>query len=247
MVYAEVRGLRKTEGSGDLECAVCLSEFGEEETLRLLPKCSHAFHPDCIDEWLATHTSCPVCRADLAEGVQGIEKTEQAPADLPDEAAQQSSDCVIVEVEEAATPALAAVGENTSGRTKPSWRSSSAAVGRYACWTEEDRERFTLRLPDSIRTDLLLRMKRLTRSATVAAYPVAAVDAVNLGSSRSASEIVASGEGSSARGAGESRLLCAGQWEPAVKSDRWVSITRKLPLNVFNDSGDRAHSLPHVT
>ncbi|XP_073147477.1 RING-H2 finger protein ATL52-like [Henckelia pumila] len=45
------------------ECAVCLGEFQEMESLRLLPKCSHAFHLPCIDTWLKSHSSCPLCRA----------------------------------------------------------------------------------------------------------------------------------------------------------------------------------------
>lgn len=45
------------------ECSVCLSEFEEDETLRLLPKCNHAFHLPCIDTWLRSHTNCPMCRA----------------------------------------------------------------------------------------------------------------------------------------------------------------------------------------
>lgn len=48
--------------SADLECVVCLSEFGDNETLRLLPQCLHVFHPYCIDVWLASHDTCPVCR-----------------------------------------------------------------------------------------------------------------------------------------------------------------------------------------
>ncbi|XP_052202534.1 RING-H2 finger protein ATL54-like [Diospyros lotus] len=47
------------------DCAVCLSEFQEGETLRLLPKCSHAFHIPCIDTWLRSHTTCPICRAGI--------------------------------------------------------------------------------------------------------------------------------------------------------------------------------------
>ncbi|WZZ09547.1 hypothetical protein YC2023_095468 [Brassica napus] len=61
------------------DCSVCLSEFEEEETLRLLPKCRHAFHVPCIDTWLRSHTNCPVCRApvvavsgDDSEGVEEI-------------------------------------------------------------------------------------------------------------------------------------------------------------------------------
>lgn len=47
------------------ECSVCLNEFQEGETLRLLPKCSHAFHIPCIDTWLRSHTNCPLCRANI--------------------------------------------------------------------------------------------------------------------------------------------------------------------------------------
>ncbi|KAK8604872.1 hypothetical protein V6N13_082339 [Hibiscus sabdariffa] len=47
------------------DCAVCLCEFEPEDKLRLLPKCSHAFHMDCIDTWLLSHSTCPLCRATL--------------------------------------------------------------------------------------------------------------------------------------------------------------------------------------
>lgn len=45
------------------DCPVCLSAFREDEILRLLPKCNHAFHIRCIDTWLRSHTNCPLCRA----------------------------------------------------------------------------------------------------------------------------------------------------------------------------------------
>jgi len=45
-----------------LECAVCLCEFEENEKARLLPKCHHSFHIDCIDMWLQSHSTCPLCR-----------------------------------------------------------------------------------------------------------------------------------------------------------------------------------------
>ncbi|KAL2500880.1 E3 ubiquitin-protein ligase [Forsythia ovata] len=45
-----------------LECAVCLSKFEDIEILRLLPKCKHAFHIDCVDQWLEKHSTCPLCR-----------------------------------------------------------------------------------------------------------------------------------------------------------------------------------------
>ncbi|XP_039158284.1 RING-H2 finger protein ATL11 [Eucalyptus grandis] len=50
-------------GKRALECAVCLAEFDDFDLLKILPKCEHAFHPECIDAWLASHVTCPVCRA----------------------------------------------------------------------------------------------------------------------------------------------------------------------------------------
>lgn len=45
-----------------LECAVCLSELVNGEKARLLPKCNHGFHVDCIDMWFQSHATCPLCR-----------------------------------------------------------------------------------------------------------------------------------------------------------------------------------------
>ncbi|XP_068327991.1 RING-H2 finger protein ATL43-like [Pyrus communis] len=45
-----------------LECAVCLTRFDQTEVLRLLPKCKHAFHVECVDTWLDAHSTCPLCR-----------------------------------------------------------------------------------------------------------------------------------------------------------------------------------------
>ncbi|KAL7259999.1 hypothetical protein ACSBR1_005790 [Camellia fascicularis] len=55
--FSSLRGLK--EG---LECSVCLCKFEDIEILRLLPKCKHTFHIDCVDQWLENHSSCPLCR-----------------------------------------------------------------------------------------------------------------------------------------------------------------------------------------
>lgn len=51
-----------------LECTVCLSKFEDIEVLRLLPKCKHAFHLSCIDKWLESHSTCPLCRYRVEAG-----------------------------------------------------------------------------------------------------------------------------------------------------------------------------------
>lgn len=55
--FSSLKGSR--EG---LECSICLSRFEDVEILRLLPKCKHGFHIDCLDRWLEKHSSCPLCR-----------------------------------------------------------------------------------------------------------------------------------------------------------------------------------------
>ncbi|XP_057767309.1 RING-H2 finger protein ATL43-like [Salvia miltiorrhiza] len=55
--FASLRGQKD-----GLECAVCLTRFEAEEVLRLLPKCKHAFHVECVDTWLDRHSTCPLCR-----------------------------------------------------------------------------------------------------------------------------------------------------------------------------------------
>lgn len=45
---------------------ICLSIFEDGDVGRSLPKCEHAFHVECIDMWLHSHSNCPLCRASLA-------------------------------------------------------------------------------------------------------------------------------------------------------------------------------------
>jgi len=46
------------------KCPICLSEFEEGEEMKFLP-CTHRFHITCIDHWLETHSTCPICKKDF--------------------------------------------------------------------------------------------------------------------------------------------------------------------------------------
>ncbi|KAE8668005.1 RING-H2 finger protein ATL2 [Hibiscus syriacus] len=59
----------QTHPDSFLECAVCLSEFEENESGRVLPKCNHSFHLECIDIWFHSHSTCPLCRTSVEESV----------------------------------------------------------------------------------------------------------------------------------------------------------------------------------
>ncbi|KAK7277899.1 hypothetical protein RJT34_22918 [Clitoria ternatea] len=204
-------------GKATLECAVCLNEFEDTETLRLIPKCDHVFHPECIDEWLASHTTCPVCRANLApqpgESVRGIPLFNAQAQDIeaqnePVEPVPEHQDAVAVDVPE---PEVLCLNQtlnrnrtrgSRSGRPRRFPRSHS--TGHSLVQPGEDTERFTLRLPEEVRKQLL--NSELHRARSLVMLP-------REGSSRRGYRT--GGEGSS-RGRGSRRL------DRGFKSDRWV-------------------------
>ncbi|XP_026406743.1 E3 ubiquitin-protein ligase ATL4-like [Papaver somniferum] len=63
--FDSIKGLKSTtkDSSSIFYCAVCLSKFERKDKLRLLPNCCHAFHSECIDTWLLSNRTCPLCRA----------------------------------------------------------------------------------------------------------------------------------------------------------------------------------------
>jgi len=62
--YADAMGAT----NGELPCcSICLCDYQDSELLRQLP-CSHEFHQTCVDKWMASHDTCPICRAPLVPG-----------------------------------------------------------------------------------------------------------------------------------------------------------------------------------
>jgi hypothetical protein len=60
-------------------CAVCLEDVQRGEPVRRLPPCGHLFHRDCVDMWLHSHATCPLCRSDLLAPPSRAAKSAVAP------------------------------------------------------------------------------------------------------------------------------------------------------------------------
>ncbi|KAJ3694223.1 hypothetical protein LUZ60_009703 [Juncus effusus] len=57
---------KRSENDGlSMECSICLSSVEEGEIVRVLPKCKHSFHGNCVELWLQGHKTCPVCRMEV--------------------------------------------------------------------------------------------------------------------------------------------------------------------------------------
>ena len=159
-VYSSVKGLKI--GQGALECAVCLNEFEDDETLRLLPKCSHVFHTDCIDAWLASHSTCPVCRAYL------VPKPGEIPRPIVLQMPEPDANSGQPEIEEPLshsqhTQDVLEASNAIPNQSQPHRSSSpgfkllprSYSMGHSLVQPGENQERFTLRLPEEVRSQLM--------------------------------------------------------------------------------------------
>lgn len=104
----------KEKAARPFDCAVCLCEFADHDRLRLLPLCGHAFHVACIDVWLRSSATCPLCRtklsarhlaaaaaaADALPSSVGQDVEEQKPQQdqAPPDAAEAASSSVVLPV-----------------------------------------------------------------------------------------------------------------------------------------------------
>ncbi|VVB09746.1 unnamed protein product [Arabis nemorensis] len=44
-------------------CVICLEDFQKNDAVRVLVRCRHVYHVQCIDSWCLYKLACPICRA----------------------------------------------------------------------------------------------------------------------------------------------------------------------------------------
>lgn len=219
--YSTVKGLKI--GKGALECAVCLNEFEDEETIRLIPKCDHVFHAECIDAWLENHVTCPVCRSDLVpkpgDSTQidtqlELGATEGADNQTTVAADEGNTDVSIPIAEDAVdtTPQPAVLDRPPRSKSVRGPRFfekfRSHSTGHSLVQPGENTDRFTLKLPEEVRKQVISNAL-LNRSGST----------VRLAGEGSTRKGYRTGEGSS-RGRSYRRMGSLDR--VAVRSDRWV-------------------------
>ncbi|KAJ1259427.1 hypothetical protein BS78_10G154500 [Paspalum vaginatum] len=73
----------QTPGGSGVLCAVCLEDVRAGEMVRQLPACRHLFHVGCVDVWLRSHRTCPICRRELPPRKATAARTAAAAETLP--------------------------------------------------------------------------------------------------------------------------------------------------------------------
>ncbi|KAK7283657.1 hypothetical protein RIF29_13333 [Crotalaria pallida] len=164
LFYSTIKDLKK--GKGSLECAVCLTDFKDYDTLRLLPKCNHVFHPSCIDSWLCSHVTCPVCRANLNQDSCEVALTVETHLSTPQRVSESSG--FIAEPgggggeESNNNPTEQNTNQVKEGESNNDFASSklnllrSNSTGHSVLEQGKSVERYTLMLPEDVRKYILV-------------------------------------------------------------------------------------------
>ncbi|XP_042493250.1 RING-H2 finger protein ATL39-like [Macadamia integrifolia] len=79
--------------NGTRECVVCLRCFEDEEIAMVLPNCKHLFHAQCINMWLKSHSTCPICSSTCLRVGHLINSSQMHTRKKMDAHAKQSNYC----------------------------------------------------------------------------------------------------------------------------------------------------------
>lgn len=163
-----------------LECAICLVEFRSIDVLRLLTTCCHVFHQECIDLWLESHRTCPVCRRNLNSPLQSPVKSPRPSSHAPaptavDEAAGRESCSITIDHDETrheddhpsrdrdrdgekgeeGPSAAATTTEGDLAQNERDKFSRSHSTGHSMARNRGGEERFTLILPEEVKSRIM--------------------------------------------------------------------------------------------
>ncbi|KAH7859769.1 hypothetical protein Vadar_005262 [Vaccinium darrowii] len=171
-LYSDVKDLKIGKG-GELECAVCIAEFENDDTLRLLPKCDHVFHPECIDAWLASHSTCPLCRADLTPSQDELRKVTESTQTSDPDGAQNPNQSLSQDHDQDETLIPIDVEEGGNSEVQVSEMPKrklprSHTTGHSLSQPGGDLERYTLRLPIQVKREMMNQSLKRTISCGVA-------------------------------------------------------------------------------
>ncbi|XP_027336994.1 E3 ubiquitin-protein ligase ATL4-like [Abrus precatorius] len=115
------------------DCAVCLSKFRHDDLLRLLPLCCHAFHAECIDTWLQSNLSCPLCRSAIVAADSDLAKVLRPPS-----SAAGSSDSFRLEIGNISRRGTE--GAADGGGVRGGSRSRSYSIGSFDYLVDDESE-----------------------------------------------------------------------------------------------------------
>ena len=116
------------DGGGD--CAVCLSKFEQRDLLRLLPLCCHAFHAECIDIWLRSNLTCPLCRSAVFASESDVAKILRS-------SSSAAGDSFRLEIGSISRRGTASSAANAAGEARAT---RTYSVGEFDYLVDEDAE-----------------------------------------------------------------------------------------------------------
>ncbi|KAL6548011.1 hypothetical protein OROMI_009277 [Orobanche minor] len=167
--YSTVKAYRKEKYG--LECAICLVEFEGSNLLRLLTICYHVYHQECIDLWLESHKTCPVCRRNLDSPVQSPVKSPNFAASILDRMHENNTmeDAFSITIRDDSIEDEKRASEKgqsiSSGDGGPGGHHAQRKVEKFSrshstghsivINREEGPDKFTLVLPEHVKLDII--------------------------------------------------------------------------------------------